>query len=142
MTSIYRTNWMNSLHRSKTNFAKIIYLILLLPFFAVQLVGASAMPKFGPNGVEIVICAGDELKTLVQFADGSFADPEDSADTAHSQPCSWALFAASAVDIPVATLPMATLDWIKARQEFSADLLQILDQNRRPNSRGPPVLSV
>ena len=62
--------------------------LLLVPFLAAQFFAPGTMPTAGPDGLEIVICTGAGVETLVLGPDGSPAEPGH--DAGQGDVCSWA----------------------------------------------------
>ncbi len=67
--------------------------LLCLPFLLAQLIAPGTMAVGGPDGLRMVLCAGDGPMTVVLTAAGDFVPVDDSDDphTQSSATCPWSL---------------------------------------------------
>ena len=114
---------------------RVSMFVLVLPFLMVQLIGPAAMPRIGPDGLEIVLCSNGDLLTGAIDANGNFHEGEET----HFSQCYWAVGTAPMLQTAATQLPSAADIWVPAA-------LVIADADSstgfftvRPPVRGPPL---
>jgi hypothetical protein len=128
------------LQKGRIALHRLVLPLLCTPFLLAQLIAPGTMAIGGPQGLRMVLCAGEAAMTVVLTADGDFI-PVDETEDDHGQSgasCPWALaFDHSAIAIqPVVAENMAT----PARLDLSRTDIEILALAARhgPPARAPP----
>ncbi|MDV7341456.1 hypothetical protein RYZ26_17740 [Terasakiella sp. A23] len=106
---------------------------MFLPFFLFAFYSAGTMPSITEEGIEIIICSGDEIKTIVVSEDG---EPIEKSVQTH---CEWSSHVYSDAVTAPETYELITLSFNKAHGLFSDDVTLSLAEHNLFLARAPPL---
>ena len=110
--------------------------LLLLPFLVVQLIGPGAMPQIGPQGIELVLCSDNALRTVMLSSDGEVVEGDPLAE--HFSPCDWAIANGQLAQTSPVMLPVRTAQPVEVGHTLISRHLMNSAVSGLRSARAPP----